>query len=117
MTAVPSPKYVYKIVPEAPPEPLPEQYAISALDEKDGFIHLSSASQVTGTLDLFFGDATEVWVLKLDFARFEAKTKWENGFPHLYGNFGRTDIVSSQGFTRTSEQKWSNNPQLPEWLE
>jgi uncharacterized protein (DUF952 family) len=46
MTAVPSPKYVYKIVPEAPPEPLPEQYAISALDEKDGFIHLSSASQV-----------------------------------------------------------------------
>lgn len=40
------PKYLYKIVPEAPPYPLPEEYPLSDLDRNDGFIHLSTAEQV-----------------------------------------------------------------------
>ena len=42
----PLPTYVYKILPEAPPSPLPSPYPPSELDRKDGFIHLSSAEQV-----------------------------------------------------------------------
>lgn len=46
MPAENPPKYIYKIVPEAPPEPLPAVYPLSSLDAADGFIHLSEASQV-----------------------------------------------------------------------
>ena len=41
-----SPRFVYKIVPTAPPEPIPEAYPLSDLDKKDGFIHLRTATQV-----------------------------------------------------------------------
>lgn len=40
------PKYLYKIVPDAPPSPLPAEYPLSDLDRNDGFIHLSTAEQV-----------------------------------------------------------------------
>jgi len=42
---------VYKIVPSAPPDPLPaEEYPLSELDRKDGFVHLSTAWQVCAPL-------------------------------------------------------------------
>lgn len=43
----PLPTYVYKIVPTAPPSPIPAQYPLSELDQKDGFVHLSIAKQVS----------------------------------------------------------------------
>lgn len=43
------PKYVYKIVPTAPPEPLPAEYPLSELDQTDGFVHMSTAEQVKHT--------------------------------------------------------------------
>jgi hypothetical protein len=42
----PLPKYVYKIIPTPPPNPIPETYPLSLLDQKDGFVHLSTAKQV-----------------------------------------------------------------------
>lgn len=39
-------KYVYKILPSSPPEPLPALYPLSALDHADGFVHLSTNNQV-----------------------------------------------------------------------
>lgn len=41
-----TPTYVYKIVPAAPPDPIPTEYPLSELDQKDGFVHLSTAAQV-----------------------------------------------------------------------
>lgn len=41
------PKYVYKIVDAEPPSPIPESFPPSELDKQDGFIHLSTASQVS----------------------------------------------------------------------
>lgn len=40
------PKFVYKIIPTAPPEPLPTEYPLSELDQTDGFVHMSTAEQV-----------------------------------------------------------------------
>ena len=40
------PDFVYKIVPSAPPTPIPSQYPLSELDQKDGFVHLSTGTQV-----------------------------------------------------------------------
>ncbi|KAI5923066.1 hypothetical protein F4810DRAFT_221774 [Camillea tinctor] len=93
----PLPTYVYKIVPEAPPSPLPAEYPLSELDQKDGFVHLSTATQIPTTADLFFAAAPRLWVLKIRFssvaAKFPGLTTWEvPGCPHLYGNFGAADV-------------------------
>lgn len=42
----PLPEFVYKITPEAPPSPIPDSYPLSELDQKDGFVHLSTSWQV-----------------------------------------------------------------------
>ena len=49
MSPDPIPTYVYKIVPTAPPEPLPAEYPLSELDQTDGFVHLSTPVQVGGS--------------------------------------------------------------------
>ncbi|KAI1485629.1 hypothetical protein F5X96DRAFT_659097 [Biscogniauxia mediterranea] len=93
----PLPTYVYKIVPEAPPCPLPAEYPLSELDQKDGFVHLSTATQIPTTADLFFASSARLWVLKIRFAgnpKFRGlTTTWDvPGCPHLYGNFGAADV-------------------------
>jgi uncharacterized protein (DUF952 family) len=45
-----------------------------------------------------------------------SRTKWENGFPHLYGNFGREEIVDIKAFERSDSEKWSESLKRSEWL-
>ncbi|KAI1355259.1 hypothetical protein F5Y01DRAFT_311176 [Xylaria sp. FL0043] len=131
----PLPKYVYKIVPTAPPSPIPAQYPLSELDQKDGFVHLSIATQVSigshpfGTLathvpltwlvlfvkipitaGLFFKDSTALWILKIRFKpEFHGATTWEvQGCPHLYGNFGADDVEETKQFSRAEDETWSD---------
>ena len=42
----PLPKYIYKILPSPPQDPLPQEFPLSQLDANDGFVHLSTATQV-----------------------------------------------------------------------
>lgn len=46
----PLPEYVYKILDAPPAEPLPPELPVSELDAKDGFVHLSTAAQVSPPL-------------------------------------------------------------------
>ncbi|CAM1501100.1 Fc.00g102620.m01.CDS01 [Cosmosporella sp. VM-42] len=117
MASQSSPKYVYKIVPSCPPEPFPEEYPLSDLDRNDGFIHLSTATQVPLTADLFFNNLPSLWVIKLRFIEFESSSKWEDGFPHLYGNFGKDYLESVQQFDKTGDQPWSEIMKGAAWLE
>ncbi|KAJ1326237.1 DUF952 domain-containing protein [Microdochium nivale] len=48
------PTYVYKIVPAQPPSPLPTDLPLSELDRADGFIHMSTAQQVSLFVFLIF---------------------------------------------------------------
>ncbi|KAF2804358.1 uncharacterized protein BDZ99DRAFT_350252, partial [Mytilinidion resinicola] len=100
----PLPTYVYKILPSAPPKPLPDVLPLSDLDANDGFIHLSTASQVPGTCGRFFADATELWLLKIRLQTLENGTgevRWEAAgnsgvFAHLYGGkFGAEEVDES----------------------
>ncbi|KAI1389850.1 uncharacterized protein F4822DRAFT_400019 [Hypoxylon trugodes] len=108
MAPSPLPEYIYKIVPSAPPTPIPAQYPLSELDQKDGFVHLSIGTQIPITADLFFKDATTIWVLKIRFAsKFHSTTTWEiQGCPHLYGNFGSEDVVGVKELSRLDGQTW-----------
>lgn len=97
-----SPTYVYKLIPHdapppLPPTPLPDALPVSLLDQTSGFIHLSTAPQLLGTLIHFFTNDPKVYVLKLPYNALNDQIRWENPkgevcgdrggegmFPHLY---------------------------------
>ncbi|KAH7075263.1 hypothetical protein FB567DRAFT_187259 [Paraphoma chrysanthemicola] len=107
----PLPNYLYKILPSAPPSPLPACLALSDLDRKDGYIHLSTAEQVASTADKWFDSFSELWLLKINYKVLEAGTggdgvvneahkaeiKWEEVgrgcFAHFYhGDLGNGNV-------------------------
>ncbi|KAI0797034.1 hypothetical protein C8Q75DRAFT_862767 [Abortiporus biennis] len=94
-----TPKFIYKLVPSSAPVPdvLPEKLPVSELDQKSGFIHLSTAKQVPGTLKFFFTNDERVYVLRIPYDHVDKDIKWEDPkaevcgprggeglFPHLY---------------------------------
>ncbi|KAM5364049.1 hypothetical protein ACJZ2D_011728 [Fusarium nematophilum] len=117
MTSEAPPRYVYKIIPSAPEEPFPEEHPLSELDQKDGFVHLSTATQVAGTADLFFNKQSSLWIIKLAFDQFAGSIKWEDGFPHLYSNFGAKNVESVEKFAKVGNQTWGEVLRLSTWLE
>jgi uncharacterized protein (DUF952 family) len=70
-------------------------YAGSAIDTKDGFLHMSPAGEVRGTLNKYFrGAGEDVLVLVVDLTAIHEPlvVRWESvesrggvSFPHLYG--------------------------------
>ncbi len=62
----------------------------SADDVKDGFIHLSTADQIEGTLAKHFAGKKDLVLLAVDSERLGERLQWESSrggalFPHLYG--------------------------------
>ncbi|KAJ4415656.1 hypothetical protein N0V82_007217 [Gnomoniopsis sp. IMI 355080] len=99
------PKYVYKIIDLEPPSPIPIIFPPSELDQADGFIHLSTASQIR-------------------YEPISSISKWDDppndndGCPHLYGSFGAAETDSVEKFERTSaEQEWKDVFAASSWLE
>ena len=64
-------------------------YTGSADDIRDGFIHLSTAGQLPGTLAKHFSCRTDVLLVTFEAAALGDRLKWEPSrggqlFPHLY---------------------------------
>jgi uncharacterized protein (DUF952 family) len=62
----------------------------SAADVADGFIHLSSATQVEGTLARHYGGRTDLILATVNLAALGDAVRWEESrggvlFPHVYG--------------------------------
>ena len=117
----PLPKYVYKILPEAPPDPLPATLPLSALDSQDGFIHLSTAAQTSATAGRFFSTSEKLWVLKIPLKQVQSSLKWEESksgcFPHLYGaGLGESEVECAKAFTRGLDDEWATILGEDEWL-
>jgi uncharacterized protein (DUF952 family) len=82
---------VYKVLTEAAfSEAMGKgHFSGSADDRRDGFIHLSAANQLEGTLSKHFAKQDGLMLLALDPARLGPHLKWEASrggalFPHLY---------------------------------
>jgi uncharacterized protein (DUF952 family) len=82
---------VYKILTEAAfrEAGLKGHFAGSADDLRDGFIHLSAAHQLAGTLAKHFAGQAGLMLLALDPTRLGPHLEWEASrggalFPHLY---------------------------------
>lgn len=71
----------------------------SVVDKADGFIHMSTHSQMQETLDKHYTSGKDVIVAEIDLARLNA-VKWEVSrggakFPHQYGELTIEDVMSS----------------------
>lgn len=73
------------------------QFAGSPDDVRDGFIHLSTAEQLPGTLARHFSGEEGLVLVELDAAQLGASLRWEPSrggslFPHLYGVLRSSDV-------------------------
>lgn len=65
-------------------------FAGAPVDLADGYIHLSTADQLTETVDKHFAGQDALHVAAVDLGSFGGSLKWEESrggqlFPHLYG--------------------------------
>lgn len=131
----PVPAYVYKIAIAPPPSPLPHTLPLSELDQNDGFIHLSNASQTPKTSSQFFSSCSTLYLLRISSVAAVAEGsifKWldegQTGCIHLYGGngvkgeFGRLGlgtVVDVVEWKRGEGRKWDDKEvidSLSGWL-
>ncbi|HQT67891.1 MAG: glutathione S-transferase [Rhodospirillales bacterium 20-60-12] len=77
------------------------QYAGSDADIADGFIHLSTAGQISATLDKHYPDQSHLVILAINLSVCGAALRWEPSrgddlFPHIYAALS-IDAVAAHG--------------------
>jgi uncharacterized protein (DUF952 family) len=71
------------------------------VDLADGYIHLSAADQVQGTLDKHFAGQIGLVIAEVDLAALGTTVKWEVSrggalFPHIYGPLPMSAVLGWQ---------------------
>ena len=72
-------------------------YRGSADDQRDGFIHFSTAEQTIGTYEKYFSDKPNLMLAAIEAEALGAALKWEPSrggalFPHLYGDLSLSAV-------------------------
>jgi uncharacterized protein (DUF952 family) len=80
------------------------QFLGSSDDLRDGFIHLSAAEQLAGTLAKHFAGQDDLVLLAVSAERFGVDLKWEPSrdgelFPHLYAPLDLAAVLWSKTLT------------------
>ena len=75
------------------------------VDLTDGYVHLSTAEQLAGTLDKHFATEDALQLLACELDRMEADIRWEPSrggalFPHLYRPLRMSDTIWTRLLTR-----------------
>lgn len=71
------------------------------VDLADGYIHLSAADQLHGTLDKHFAGQSGLVIAEVDLTALGATVKWEVSrggalFPHIYGPLPMSAVLASR---------------------
>jgi uncharacterized protein (DUF952 family) len=110
---------IYKICPRAAFEEARRcgRFNGSADDARDGFIHLSAASQVSGTLAKYFAGQRDLVLLAVDPERLGEQLRWEPSrggelFPHLFGPLDLAHVLSVEAL----ELQEDGSHRLPEGI-
>lgn len=92
---------IYKICPASAWREAERQgaYQGSADDARDGYIHLSTATQVPGTAAKYFAGQKGLFLVAVDAGALGDSLKWEPArggelFPHLYGELDFNAVIS-----------------------
>ena len=81
---------------------------VTALDQQDGFVHLSSATQLNMTLSLYFSKEEKVILLQINESdiieglTYEYADKRGGEFAHFYGELSTDKILQSWHFDRSA---------------
>jgi uncharacterized protein (DUF952 family) len=80
------------------------------VDVEDGYIHLSTAEQLTETVDKHFAGQADLHVAAVDLGSFGGSLKWEASrggalFPHLYGPLLLETVVAYGPLERGGDGK------------
>lgn len=73
----------------------------ASVDVADGYIHLSAADQLQGTLDKHFAGQSDLVIAEIDLAVLGDLVKWEVSrgdalFPHIYGSLPLTAVIGTR---------------------
>jgi uncharacterized protein (DUF952 family) len=90
-------------------------FAGAPVDLADGYIHLSTADQLTETVDKHFAGQDDLHVAAVDLEALDKAVKWEESrggalFPHIYGGPLLLDTVVAYG---PLERDGNGNVKLP----
>ncbi len=85
-------------------------FAGAPVDLGDGYIHLSTASQLDETLAKHFAGQTELFIVAVDLKLLGHNIRWEISrnnalFPHLYGRLEASSIIASCPLERGEDGK------------
>ncbi|KTW02971.1 DUF952 domain-containing protein [Sphingomonas sanguinis] len=74
-------------------------FAGAPVDVADGYIHLSTAAQLTETVDKHFAGQTDLHIAAVDLEAMGEAVKWEESrggqlFPHLYAPLPLSAVVA-----------------------
>ena len=81
---------------------------VTALDQQDGFVHLSSATQLNMTLSLYFSKEEKVILLQINESNiiegltYEYADKRGGEFAHFYGELSTDKILQSWHLDRSA---------------
>lgn len=74
-------------------------FAGALVDLADGYIHLSTAAQLTETVDKHFAGQSDLHIAAVDLEAMGEAVKWEESrggqlFPHLYADLPLTAVIA-----------------------
>ncbi len=74
-------------------------FAGAPIDLQDGYIHLSAADQLEGTLDRHFAGQQGLWLAAVDLEALGEAVKWEESrggalFPHVYAQLPLSAVIA-----------------------
>jgi uncharacterized protein (DUF952 family) len=84
------------------------EFGGSAVDREDGYIHLSTAEQLTATVDKHYGEQVDLHVAAVDVDAQGDALRWEQArggdqFPHLYGVLRLDTVVAYSPLERDDD--------------
>ena len=84
------------------------RWAGSADDARDGYIHLSTAAQLTATVDKHYAAGGDLHVAEVDVEALGDAIRWEasrggDDFPHLYGALPLSAVVAYSPLERDDD--------------
>lgn len=72
----------------------------AVVDIADGYIHLSTAEQVTETIERYFAGQSGIWLVSVNLGSVKDIVKWEPSrggelFPHIYGALKQEAVAAA----------------------
>lgn len=118
ITPMPNPEFVYKIVSRAAFDAAVAEgvFPQMPIDLRDGYVHMSTATQLAETLRLHFAGQSDLVVFAVPSAQVVG-LRWENSrggqlFPHGYGELS-TSLIGRQAAVSVGVD---GSVTLPEWI-